>query len=623
MSLSLTQSQQSVVAHDFGPLLVVAGPGAGKTRVLVERVRRLLEGPGHFRILALTFTNKAANEMKERIVDIPEVSQRSFIGTMHSFCMEVLENRGKAIGLPRSLHIFESFADRKEVLAQAIRDDPLLSSLLQKEGGPKEQARALSRWLAAISEFKSNLVVPEFVDEQEMRLIYEAYDGGLRASSAVDFDDLLLLAYRIFEEAPKIGGFYRRQFRYICVDEAQDINEAQYRLLCALCGKDHRNVMLVGDPKQAIYVWNGADPKYLDLFKKDFAAKEVTLEENFRSSRAVVQAAMVLNPSYSVDARTPLQGNLTLEARPDEAEEANFVCEQLKSLQVTGHPDVEGPIDGSRCAILGRNRYVFAALEEELSRRGIEYHKKLATGAYQSESSLIRQFELALRVVSNPHDRLHLGRLAKEWELKIDANAIRSTLATDPDDGLQLLAAVSGKSNDTHAAVIHGAVEAIFAGRAAPRVGRAFDLLKASAQEMEDAPRALVLEDVRAWRRHWDQFIRGRSSSGSLQQFLSQLALGTTEQARGEGVALLTVHSSKGMEFDVVFVIGLCEGVFPDYRATGEQLLEENRSAFVAVTRARRLLYLSYPKERMMPWGDTRKQIPSRYWRALLDAQST
>ena len=309
MAIRLSQTQKHIVEHGDGALLVVAGPGSGKTRVVTERIRRLLSTAGqHFRILALTFTNKAANEMKERLEDVPEAADRAFVGTMHSFCTEVLTNRGKSVGITGLPHIFESFQDRKQVLSDAVCADPELVNQLTSAGGAKEQNQRLDQWLSAISDAKNALRFPDTLDDKLISQVYEAYDAGLRACGVVDFDDLLLLTYRLFEERPEIAAFYRRQYRHICVDEAQDLNEAQYRVLCALCGKQYFNIMMVGDPKQAIFVWNGASPRYMDLFVQDFNATRVELNENFRCSQAVVAAAQSLDKNYSIQGQLPITG---------------------------------------------------------------------------------------------------------------------------------------------------------------------------------------------------------------------------------------------------------------------------------------------------------------------------
>src|ERR1035438_6496013 len=379
MSVRLTALQRQVVEHGEGGLLVVAGPGSGKTRVLTERVRLLLDySSQHFRILALTFTNKAANEMKERLNDVPDILKRAFVGTLHSFCMEVLANRGKPIGVEGLPNIFESFDDRRQVLANAVRSDPQLSAALRDAGEPKEQQRRLSSWLERISELKNSLVLPSMVEDDDERRLYEGYDAQLRASAALDYDDLLLLTYRLFAERPKTADFYRRQYKYVCIDEAQDLNEAQYRLLVSLCGAEFTNVMMVGDPKQAIYVWNGADPKYLDLFQRDFGAPKIELTENFRSSRAVVAAARRLDSSYIVEGQLPIEGTVELIECEDQPGEAQAIVKTIRSLESSGHPDVEGDITPGRCAVLGRNRFVFGSLQEELKQQGVPFYKKLS-----------------------------------------------------------------------------------------------------------------------------------------------------------------------------------------------------------------------------------------------------
>lgn len=613
MTVRLTAIQKQVVEHGDGALLVEAGPGSGKTRVLTERVRRLLAQPGeHFRVLALTFTNKAANEMVERLDDVPDIRKRAFIGTLHSFCMEVLANRGKPVGVDGLPNIFESFDDRKLVMANAVRADPHLTALLKQQGDTKEQQKALSRWLERVSELKNSLVYPGQVEDGDERLLYEGYDAELRASAALDYDDLLLLTYRLFEERPKIADFYQRQYRYICIDEAQDLNEAQYRLLTSLCGATFRNIMAVGDPKQAIYVWNGADPKYLDMFANDFGAARVVLNENFRCSKAVVTAARRLDQSYSVEGQLPIAGEVAVLDCPDEPGEASNVVSKLRSLQSSGHADVEGQISFDRCAVLGRNRFVFGALENALKESGVPFYKKLSAAAYQSESEVVEEFELTLRLLANPRDRLHRDMLAKAWGIPLASNAAvpigASTGALSFVQGMTQ-AAVSG-----HASAVWNAVRAMQWTESDFRFSNALQSLEACAAALPEEERALVLNDVAEWRKHWDYYVRTEAGgSHSVGSFLGQLALGTTQQPKQDGLALLTVHSAKGMEFDVVFVIGLAEGTFPDYRAQGASLDEERRSAFVAVTRSKRLLYLSYPKTRVMPWGAVRAQQPSRY----------
>jgi len=609
MSVRLTAIQRQVVAHGTGALLVVAGPGSGKTRVLTERIRRLLDDSSqHFRILALTFTNKAANEMKERLNDVPDILKRAFVGTLHSFCMEVLANRGKPIGVEGLPNIFESFDDRRQVLANAVRSDPQLTAALRDAGEPKAQQRRLSSWLERISELKNALILPSMVEDDDERRLYEGYDAQLRASAALDYDDLLLLTYRLFAERPKTADFYRRQYKYICIDEAQDLNEAQYRLLVSLCGTEFTNVMMVGDPRQAIYVWNGADPKYLDLFTRDFKAKKIELTENFRCSKTVVAAAQRLDSSYTVEGQLPIDGAVELIECEDELAEAQAVIEKIKSLESNGHPDIEGDITPNRCAVLGRNRFVFGALQEELKTQGMLFYKKLSAATYQSESDVVEEFELALRLLANPRDKLHLDILSKAWGAQATAED------TPADDPVTLLKALAAAARKGCAPAVLSAVTALKWTGDDFKFLSALKKIEEYANPLPEQDRALILQDTAEWRKHWDYYVRSEPGGvHSISSFLGQVALGTTQQPTEDGLALLTVHSAKGMEFDVVFLIGMNEGTFPDYRATGAALDEERRSAFVAVTRSRRLLYVTYPSTKVMPWGAVRAQEPSQY----------
>jgi DNA helicase II / ATP-dependent DNA helicase PcrA len=619
MSARLTAIQQQVVSHGEGAILVVAGPGSGKTRVLTERVRRLLdEDKQHFRVLALTFTNKAANEMVERLGDVPEIRQRAFIGTLHSFCMEVLANRGKHVGVEGLPNIFESFDDRKQVLMNAARSDPRLSRILREAGDFKRQQQVLSGWLEKISELKNSLILSDMVEDPGERALYECYDAGLRASGALDYDDLLLLTYRLFLERPKIAEFYQRQYKYICIDEAQDLNEAQYSLLVSLCGPTFKNVLMVGDPKQAIYVWNGADPKYLDLFQRDFEAEKIVLTDNFRCSRKVVEAAQRLDPSYIVEGQLPVMGTVEVIERADETGEAQEVVRIIKTLGSEGHPDIEGEVTLGRIAVLGRNRFVFKALEEELKKEELSFYKRLSSAAYQSDSDVFEELELALRIMGNARDRLHLGILAKAWKAELeDTDLTHSSRGNNP---VEIIQALVKKARSGCAGAVMDAIKVMRWTEDDFKFASALAKLEEFANTLSEEDRALVLQDSQEWRKHWDYYVRAEpAGSRNITAFLGQITLGTTQQPKEDGLALLTVHSAKGMEFDVVFLIGMTEGTFPDYRARGNALEEESRSAFVAVTRSKRLLYLTYPETRIMPWGDVKRQQPSRYLREICD----
>ena len=607
----LSAQQTSVVEHLEGALLVIAGPGSGKTRVLTERIRRLLTViPGHFRVLALTFTNKAANEMKERLSDLGDVRQRAFVGTLHSFCLDILTERGKLVGVTSLPHIFEQFSDRKEILLKAVLQDPLLSDELDLAGDAKERNKKLDDWLQSISWVKAHPITCILPTDELDRRVIETYDAGLRACDAYDFDDLLLLAYRLLSSYPKIADFYRRLYKYVCIDEAQDLNEAQYAVLTALCGENFKNVLMVGDPKQSIYGFNTSSPDYMWSFRDEFGADEIELTENFRSSSAVVQVARSLEPKYLVEAQLPIPGAVSVVVGNDENDEAHKVVDEIQRLFLSGHVDIEGNITPSNCAILGRTRYALMAIEAELKERGIPYYKRL-TANHENESATVDEFQLALRVIANPRDRLHLTALAKKWKLSEPKGPVPAT-----EQEVRLIFSEMAKvSKEGRSSAIVEAVQAVAQQTQRLDLMLGIRCLKAYADNLLEEERLAIYEDLAVLQQEWDQYLRSDGTARTIAGFMSSKALGATQQASRDGVAMLTVHSSKGLEFDVVFIAGMADGVFPDYRAKGKkkEMAEESRNAFVAVTRSKRLLYFSFPRRRMMPWGDEKSQQPSCY----------
>jgi len=607
--IRLSDTQKKIVEYGDGALLVVAGPGSGKTRVVTERIRRILsEEEGYFRVLALTFTNKAANEMKERLSEFPDIETRAFIGTLHSFCMEVLSNRGKSVGIDSLPNIFELHEDRKYILRQAVLKEPDLAYELRTQGDSKEQDKLLWRWLEMIGRAKNNLLVPEMIDDATESKVYQAYDAGLRNSNAVDYDDLLLLTYRLFTERPKIADFYRRQYKYICIDEAQDLNEAQYQVVRALCGEEYKNVMMVGDPKQAIYMWNGANPKYLDMFERDFDATKIVLNDNYRCSKEVVTVARKLAPDYEVEGQLPIKGDVKLIVGSNEKDEAQQVLEYVDELVQNNHPDIEVDVSLNNCALLARNRYVFVEVEKQLKDLGWSFYKQL-TSRDEFATDLIADFQLCLRLIANQNDKLHFEILLKRW-----GEDISHIDEYGSDLGTVVVELAKGYSP-----ILYEAITALQPDDGNVRMVNALDTLEEySTQLTDDNEHALLVNDIAMFRSHWDGYVR-RVVGGyhSISTFLAQMALGETQQPRRDGLALLTVHSSKGLEFDIVVVMGLMEGVFPDFRAKGVSLQEEKRNMFVACTRSRRLLALSYAKAKRMPWGDVKSQQPSRYLREV------
>lgn len=607
----LSPQQQVIVEHVDGPLLVVAGPGSGKTRVLTERIRNLLTNvPGHFRILALTFTNKAAEEMKERLQDLGSDRDRAFIGTLHGFCLEILTERGKLVGVEASPNIFEQLKDRKDVLLRAIEEDSVLQGAIGDIADSKERAKKIDQWLNWISYIKSHPITCAVIEDELAKRVFDAYEAGMLASNAYDFDDLLLLVYRLLVENPKLAELYRRLYRFVCIDEAQDMNEAQYAVICALCCDGFNNLMMVGDPRQSIYGFNTSGPEYMERFGQDFEAKKLELTANYRSSKAVVSLAQRLDPNYMVAMQLPIEGRATVFVGKDEQDEARLIADELLRLFQQGDQDVEGVIDPSKCAILGRTRFALLAIEAELKERGISYYKRLSPN-HENESDLVEDFQLALRLLANPKDRLHAAALAKRWKV--------TSVPPVTDDFLDALRTMGNSASSLGAKAVVGSVEMIAKNPARLDLMPALKELERHADTLNDGERQSIYEDVAVFRQEWDQYLRATSGSKLLGSFLSSKALGATQKSVREGVALLTVHSAKGLEFDVVFLAGMAEGTFPDWRASQpKEAAEEVRNAFVAVTRSKRLLYLSYPATRVMPWGDTKRQTRSRFLASLV-----
>lgn len=324
---------------------------------------------------------------------------------------------------------------------------------------------------------------------------------------------------------------------------------------------------------------------------------------------------MVQNAS---DAPFPVPGEIEIHECADEQEEAEYVVSTIEGLIKSGHRDVEEDLVPESFGILGRNKFVFDLLETQLKKHGINFNKKVSAATYESESDIVEEFEFALRVLSNPLDRLHLGKLAARWKSTSDLDAIYGECDLRTVTGLQILERLEAQAKTGYSGITMTAIREV---RWTPddfKFLKGLESIEKGTKTVSDDERALVLQDVAQWKTHWNYFVRSEpGGKHSVPSFLNQVALGTTQQPQQDGVALLTVHSAKGMEFDVVFVIGMTEGTFPDFRAKGEAMQEECRNAFVAVTRSRRLLYLTYPKLKQMPWGDSRAQQPSRFVKAL------
>jgi ATP-dependent DNA helicase UvrD/PcrA len=607
-TIELSEKQEKIVYAEDGPIYVKASAGSGKTRVLTERVRHLLTKTNK-KVLALTFTNKAGKEIKERLSNIPEIEGRVFVGTFHSFCQAMLENHSSLIGLANMPHIFEDDADRLELIGQAIKQNPSYASKYKNQD-KKEQKDFRYRVLNFISEMKRELTadneLEDYADDEDIVLLYQNYQEILRSQNAIDFDDLLLLAYSLLVNYPKIAALYRRSFFAICIDEAQDLNNAQYQLLHALANDEFTNVMMVGDPNQSIFHFNGSSPNYMDKqFVSDFNPEIVELKENYRSSKAVLRAAQKIIPEAEYIAETVKEGIFEINGLGDEEAEAQWVVGKIKELIVLKtHDDIEGEIICEKIAVLARNKYIFNKLEEQLKEADLPSYYKMTQGAIQFESDLMKIFDLALRVRLNPQDSLHKGRLLSRLEIETAENMNLGDIISQVSDELNknLITLVTKLSDD------------------GSNLKQILEEFRDNLNGEDENEKYMIFNDINELLRHWHNYAK-KTDSKSLHQFKNEMALGQTHPlTQHSGITLSTVHTMKGQEFDIVFVIGMDDETFPDYRAVrsgGIEMTQERNNLYVAFTRAKRFLYVTWPQKRMMPWGNTKTREISRFLKSM------
>lgn len=607
-TIELSEKQEKIVYAENGPIYVKASAGSGKTRVLTERVRHLLTKTNK-KVLALTFTNKAGEEIKERLNDISEIEKRVFVGTFHGFCQTMLENHGKLIGLVKMPHIFEDEIDRLELVGQAIKQTPSYAGKYKTQN-EKEKKEFCYRVLNFVSEMKRKLIADnelwKYTDDEDLVLVYQNYQDILHAQNAIDFDDLLLLAYSLLVNYLKTAALYRRSFFAICIDEAQDLNHAQYQFLLALTNGEFINIMMVGDPNQSIYHFNGSSPDYMDKeFVNDFKPVVVELNENFRSSKAVLSSAKKVVPDAEYVAETVKEGIFEINGLDDEEAESQWVVDRIKELIVLKkHTDIEGEIAYEKMAVLARNKYIFKQLETRLEENSLPYYYKMTPGAIQFESDLMKIFDLALRVRLNPQDSLHKQRLLSR--LKIEST-----------ENMSLEDVISQVSNDLNKDLITLVTELSDDGSNLKQVLEKF---RGDLRIEDENEKYMVINDIDELIKHWLNYAK-KTDSKSLHQFKNAMALGQTHPlAQHSGITLSTVHTMKGQEFDIVFVIGMDHETFPDYRAVrtgGIEMTQEKNNLYVAFTRAKRFLYVTWPQKRTMPWGDYKTRRISQFLRVF------
>ncbi len=612
-------------------LLVEASAGSGKTRILTERVRYLLteKKDKFFSVLCLTFTNKAADEMQNRLEDVPKLSQRAFIGTFHEFCLnQIIRKQRHEIGLQEVPHIFNE-DDKKKIIEEIIIQNDTLKSayefpyIFDKAQKAKAQQALMDKRISFISDAKRQLiVVPEYVtvwkDWSEIdTFIYKNYNATLVNQNAMDYDDILLYAYRILSERPAVANIYRRLYGYILVDEAQDLNFAQYHILKAICGDTHKNVMMVGDPKQAIYAFNGASAAYMqEEFVNDFMPVKRAALHNYRSSTKILELAHHIRTNGGMPNNyfTGIREILPFE---NETLEAQWIISKIKEWKEAGfykekEKEEKPAIKLENIAVLARSRYVFKELIQQLKEDETlknNFYVRKGTERFEPESQLIKVFDLGLRILVNPSDILHFNQLYYELGLS----------ETKSKYHLENLFAINQAENLTadKSIWLHKVVELWQKLEKKPK------LLDYALQDilsnmnnfnLADEEKLKIDNDINEFQKLWRAFLKNSASeSQNLANFRYFLALNSIDEHK-EGLTLATVHTVKGLEYDIVFLMGMNEGVLPDFRSKNDKSVEEERNnAYVAVTRAKKCIYVTYPNHKKMSNGSIRAQQISRF----------
>ncbi|HEX4565071.1 MAG TPA: UvrD-helicase domain-containing protein [Vicinamibacterales bacterium] len=638
----LNPEQREAVLHTEGPLLILAGAGSGKTRVITYRIAYLI-GDGHAaadHVLAVTFTNKAAGEMRQRVEALLGGDTNGvWLSTFHSLCARLLRREAPHVGLSRDFVIYDS-SDQVAVVKQ-----------VEKELGIDDKLVPPRAALARISQAKNRMEGPDALRsawnlrDEQIAKIYERYLASLKECNALDFDDLLLKTVELFEASATVRERYARKFKYVMVDEYQDTNRPQYLLIRRLA-EIHRNVAVVGDPDQSIYKWRGADLRNILDFETDFGeAKIVRLEQNYRSTQIILDAAtaVIQQNRNRKDKRlwTDRKGGekIVYFRGGDELEEADFIVRSIKQARME---DVDTMV-----AVLYRTNAQSRAIEDQLMRESVPY--KIIGGVRFYERKEVKDALAFLKLIINPHDDVSLRRVINVPARGIGKGVMDSLQAINPDqiaaDAPPLLAAGLAEVSSARSLwarlvyavdegklgnravtslrafrdLIVGLAEAaktdtvsIAIGKMLDRSGYLADLREANTEEANERIENLM-ELVSAARDY-----ESREQEASVGGFVDRLSLlseadeeSGTKNAR---VWLMTMHAAKGLEFPVVFIAGMEEGLFPHSRSSEDkdEVEEERRLFYVGMTRAERRLFLTSAARRRV-FGEYQSTEPSRF----------
>ncbi|MEZ5382308.1 MAG: DNA helicase PcrA [Microthrixaceae bacterium] len=620
----LNPAQREAVLHGEGPLLVVAGAGSGKTRVLTHRIARLIdeEGVSPFEILAITFTNKAADEMRHRVgALVGPVAQKMWVSTFHSACVRILRRDGSRLGYPSSFTIYDQ-ADASRLVGYVLRDLNIDSKRL-----PPRSVHA------QISLAKNELRTPEMlaesaghIMERKVADVYAEYQQRLRAAGAMDFDDLLGVTVELLRTEPEVLASYQRRFRYLLVDEYQDTNRVQNELVILLGGA-HHNVCVVGDSDQSIYAFRGADLRNILEFESAFPdVTQIVLDQNYRSTQRILDAAnAVIANNMSrrpKDLWTDQAGGAPIVqfVGDDEGDEARFVAQEIARLVDSGdvsYPDV---------AIFYRANAQSRVLEEALFRQGVPYRVLGGTRFYDRRE--IKDALAYVQTIVNPADEVSAKRIVNVPKRGIGDTTVGRVDAYARAHGLTFVEALrhaeaAGVSPRARRG-IDGFLELIdsFRGDDGDEMAPApllEDLLERTGYIAELTAEHTIESEGRL--ENLAELVGVAADYETMPEFLEQVSLvadtdglpDDDDPSAGESV-MMTLHSAKGLEYPVVFLVGMEEGVFPHMRSIGEpaQLEEERRLAYVGITRARQRLYLCNAWSRTLH-GSTQYNPPSRF----------
>ncbi|WP_393059994.1 DNA helicase PcrA [Streptomyces sp. LN549] len=643
----LNTEQRAAVVHAGSPLLIVAGAGSGKTRVLTHRIAHLLAERGVHpgQILAITFTNKAAGEMKERVEQL--VGPRAnamWVMTFHSACVRILRRESKRLGFTSSFSIYDA-ADSKRLMALVCRD----LDLDPKRFPPKS-------FTAKVSNLKNELIDEETFAgqatdgfEKTLAHAYALYQSRLREANALDFDDIIMTTVHLLQAFPDVAEHYRRRFRHVMVDEYQDTNHAQYTLVRELVGPAGpedapAELCVVGDADQSIYAFRGATIRNILQFEEDYPdATTIMLEQNYRSTQTILSAANAVIERNESRRPKNLWTNAGTGARitgyvaDTEHDEAQFVADEIDRLTDAGDAKA-GDV-----AVFYRTNAQSRVFEEIFIRVGLPY--KVVGGVRFYERKEVRDVLAYLRVLSNPEDTVPLRRILNvpkrgigdRAEAMIDALSMREKISfpqalrrVDEAYGMAARSSNAVKRFNTlmeelRTIVESGAGPAVVLEAVMERTGYLAELQAST--DPQDETRIENLQELASVALEFEQERAEEEGTGTLAEFLEKVALVADadqipdEDEDGSGVVtLMTLHTAKGLEFPVVFLTGMEDGVFPHMRALGQvkELEEERRLAYVGITRARERLYLTRAAMRSA-WGQPSYNPPSRFLEEIPD----